>query len=346
MISLPRLHTALPVQAAMICLTALLTAQAPVLAADMGYHVAAKQALPGQARWDYLTYEPLHNRLFISHADHVDVYDVAKKAIIGAIPDTQGVHGIALAPGLDRGYTSNGKANTVTVFRLSDLAVLANVATARKPDAIVFDPATGYVFTANGGGNSLSIIDTAHNSNIGTIALGGKPEFAVVDGKGLLFVNLEDKNQLLTIDTRKQIVTQRYNLAPACSEPTGLALDRVRQRAFVGCQNRSLQVVNVATGELLQSLPIDAHNDAVVYDDKTRTIFSSNGAGTLTVIGATGANRYAVQQVVPTLPGARTMALDTASGSIYLVSAENRPLDTSGQNAREVGTFVLITVAP
>jgi DNA-binding beta-propeller fold protein YncE len=326
----------------------------PSIAAEP-YHLAEKLHLDGDVRWDYLSFDSAHKRLFVTRGDHVDVFDTVGKRVIGTIPDTHGVHGVALAPELDRGFTSNGRDNAVTVFELAMLKVVTTVATGENPDAIVFDPDTRRVFSANAKGQSLTAIDAVSGSVVGTIALGGKPEFAVVDGAGLLFVNIEDKNQLVAVDTRKLKVVRNYDLSPVCTEPAGLAIESASKRLFVTCHNDTMAVIDTYRGgRVIASVPIGHATDAAIYDNEANLAFSSNGDGTLTVVGIDAAGKYAVRQTVNTMPGARTMALDPVSHAIYLVSAEfDRPAPAPAAEQKESsrprfkpGTFTLLIVSP
>lgn len=284
--------------------------------------------------------------------DHVDVFDIVARAITGTIPDTNGVHGVALAPELDRGFTSNGKDNTVTVFELSSLKVIGTVATDKKPDAIIFDASSKRVFAANGDSMSLTVIDALTQKKIGSIALGGKPEFAAVDGNGKLFVNIEDKNQLVAVDTRKMRVLNKYDLSSNCDEPAGLAIDAGTQTLFAGCHNQKMVVVDGRTGKILAAPAIGKGSDATVYDAVSKLAFSSNGDGTLTVIGADSSQAFEAKQTVKTMVSARTMALDPESHKIYLVAAEREPTDSQagkdgGHRPKlKPGSFTLLTVSP
>jgi YVTN family beta-propeller protein len=326
----------------------------PVLshAEDAGYHVTDKQHLDGDVKWDYLIVDAEHRHLFITHGDRVDVFDVDKKQIVGAIPNTHGVHGVALAADLDRGFTSNGKDNSVTLFELSTLKVIGTTPTEKKPDGIVYDPASKRVFAANGESGSLTPVDAVTGKSLASIPLGGKPEFVAVDGKGRLFVNLEDKNQLLVVDTQRLAITHRYDLSDSCDEPAGLSIDPSTQRLFVGCHNKKLTIVDADTGKILDTLPIGRGNDATAYDVAAKLAFSSNGDGTLTVISALDAAHYQIKQTVNTMPGARTLAIDPVSHKVYLVAAETEPAEAATQTkpmprARlKPDTFTLITVSP
>jgi YVTN family beta-propeller protein len=333
--------------------TSLLFAALPAPAAQLNYHLTDRVHLDGDVRWDYLSFDAGHHRLFITRGDHVDAFDVASRKIVGTIPGTHGVHGVALAPELDRGFTSNGQDNAVTAFQLSTLKVLATVPVGERPDAIVYDPATKRVFTANAVGQSLTVVDAATLHPDATIPLSGKPEFAVVDGKGLLFVNIEDKNVIAVFDTKSLRFIRSYDLSSDCKEPAGLAIDHQTQRLWVTCHNQVMLVVDAAYGgRLLQGLPTGRGSDAAVFDDNARLGFSSNGDGTLTVAGEDSTNKFSVWQTVNTMPGARTMALDPESHTLYLVTGEFEPAPPKepGKAAErprfKPGSFTVLVVSP
>jgi len=314
-----------------------------VYATEPVYHVASHEILAGDVKWDYLTYDPGSARLFITHGDQVDVYDTTLHQVVGRIAGTPGVHGVALAPELDKGFTSNGRTNTVTIFQLSTLGVLLTLPTERKPDAIVYDPFARRVFVANGDSGSLTVIDAAKNAVLATIVIGGKLEFAAVDGKGRLYVNVEDKNTLAVVDTTKLSVVSRYDLSASCKEPTGLSIDVATERLFVGCHSQTMVVVAGATGKVLATVPIGKGCDATAYDSELKLAFSSNGEGTLTIISA---DTYTVAQTLNTRPTARTMALDPVSHRIYTVAAEREAPGAAGIRPRlKPGTFTLLSVA-
>ncbi|MGA2193362.1 MAG: YncE family protein, partial [Nitrospirota bacterium] len=212
-------------------------------AADPGYHVIKKLQIGGEGGWDYLTVDGAARRLYISRGTHVMVLDIDTDKPAGDIPDTPGVHGIAIAHELNRGFTSNGKADTATIFDLKTLKVLGHVKTGANPDAILYDPASGRVFTFNGKSHDATAFDAATGSVAGTVALGGKPEFAAADGKGKVYVNIEDTSEVVEIDSRNLEVTKRYPLKP-CEEPTGMAIDTEHHRIFVGCHNKLMAVMD------------------------------------------------------------------------------------------------------
>jgi YVTN family beta-propeller protein len=289
-----------------------------------GYHQAYETVLGGEGGWDYLTLDASGVRLYISRSTHVSVVDPESRKEVGSIPDTPGVHGIALAPELGRGYTSNGRDATVTVFDLRTLRPLSRISVGTNPDAIVYEPVTRRVFTFNGTSHDTSVIDAATGLVAHTLPLGGKPEFAVADGQGHLFVNIEDTSELVEIDTKGPRVAARWPLAP-CEEPTGLAMDVLRRHIFVGCSNRLMAIVDADQGRVLATLPIGAGCDATAFDASSGLAFAANGDGSLTVIRENGPGKFVVVESVKTKAGARTMALDSQRQRIYLVTAEYGP---------------------
>jgi DNA-binding beta-propeller fold protein YncE len=289
-----------------------------------GYHTAHETVLGGEGGWDYLTLSENGLRLYISRSTHVSVVDPESRKEVGTIPDTPGVHGIALVPDLGKGYTSNGRDATVTVFDLRTLRQLSRISVGTNPDAIVYEPVTRRVFTFNGGSHDTSVIDATTGVLTHTLPLGGKPEFAVADGQGHVFLNIEDTSELIEIDAAGPRVAARWPLAP-CKEPTGLAMDVPRQHLFVGCSNRLMAIVDAAQGRVLATLPIGAGCDATAFDPGGGLAFAANGDGSLTVIREDGPGKFVVVEKVKTRAGARTMALDSQRQRIYLVTAEYGP---------------------
>jgi DNA-binding beta-propeller fold protein YncE len=289
-----------------------------------GYHLIKSYPISGNGGWDYLTLDSEAHRLYIAQEQRAVVMDVNSGKVVGEVPNTPGIHGVALVSSLKRGVTSNGKTNTATIFDLESLKPLAEVKTGDKPDAIIFDPATGYVFTFNGRSKSATAIDVAKMSAVGTVDLGGAPEFAASDGQGTIYVNLEDKNSVAVVDTKKMSVKATWPL-PGCDAPTGLALDRAAHRVFSACHSKVMDVLDTDTGKLVATLPIGARVDAAAFDPGTHLAFSSNGDGTLTVVHQDSPDKFSVLENVQTQLGARTMALDTASHTIYLVTAKFQP---------------------
>jgi DNA-binding beta-propeller fold protein YncE len=305
---------------------ALCAATASAAAPSPELQVLDRWNLGGVGGWDYLTVDSAAHRLYVSRGTRVDVIDIDSGKIFGSIPDTQGVHGIALANGLNRGYTSNGRANSVTVFDLDSLKITQEVAIPGKnPDAIVFESFDKRVFTFNGSSKDATVLDAATLAIIGRIPLPDKPEFAVDDGHGRVFVNIESEpGEMVVIDGKTLSVKNTWPL-PNCNSPTGLALDSAHKRLFSVCDGKVMAVTDSTTGKQVALIPIGELPDAAVYDAKRGAVFSSNGEGTLTVVRQQTANDYAVAATLPTQRGARTMALDPRTGRIYLATAAFAP---------------------
>ncbi len=289
-----------------------------------GYHLIKKIVLGGEGGWDYLALDSAARRLYISRATKVIVLDADTYSKVGEIPDTAGVHGIAIAPELGRGFTSNGRANTATAFDLRTFEVLDQIKTGGNPDAIVFDPASRRVFTFNGRTADATAIDAAQGRVDGTIPLGGRPEFAAADGDGRVYVNLEDKSAVAVIDARALGVKARWPLAP-CEEPSGMAMDKEHRRLFIGCSNRMMAVMDSDSGRIVATPSIGEGVDADAFDPATGLAFSSNGDGTLTVVREETPEKFSVVENVPTQRGARTMALDLQTHKVFLVTAQFGP---------------------
>jgi YVTN family beta-propeller protein len=287
-----------------------------------GYTVIKKIPIPGQGSWDYLTIDDSARRLYVSHGSQVEVLDVDSGAIVGKIENTLGVHGIAVAPDLGRGFVSDGQSSTVTIFDLKTLKTIAEVPTGKKPDAIIYDPATSRVFAFNGDSNSATVIEAADGKVAGTIDLGGGPEFAAADGNGYVYNALEDKNLVLKINSRSLKVEQRWPTAP-CASPSSMAIDRANHRLFLGCRSKVMAVMNADTGQVITTLPIGDHVDATAFDADTRLIFNSNGEGTVTVIHQETPDKYSMVETVKTLPRAKTSALDPKTHQLFLSTAES-----------------------
>jgi len=320
-----------------------------VFSAD-GYHVIRKYKLGGEGGWDYLTLDPNSRRLFISRGTHVMVIDADSGKPVGDIPDTPGVHGIALAPEFNRGFTSNGREGTVSIFDLKTLALISKVKdVGENPDAILYDPASKRVFTFNGRSHDSTAIDAATGKIVGKIPLDGKPEFGVSTGAGEIFVNIEDKSELTSLDPQALKVKSTWSLTP-CQEPSGLAMDVKSRRLFSGCDNKMMAVVNADTGKVITTLPIGEGVDADRFDPETHLAFASCGEGVLTVVKEESPDKFSVLQNVPTEARARTMELDSTNHQIYLVTAEfgPKPAATADQpNPRPPvlpGSFVVLVV--
>jgi YVTN family beta-propeller protein len=291
-------------------------------ASTVSFQVTQKIPIPGQGGWDYLTIDEAARRLYVSHETQVEVLDVDSGAIVGRVLNTHGVHGIAIAADLGRGFVSNGLASTVTIFDLKTLQPIADVPTGKKPDAIIFDPATSRVFAFNGESNSATAIDAATGKVAGTVDLGGGPEFAAADGTGFVYNNLEDQNQVVKIDSRKLTVVQRWPTAP-CASPSSMAIDRANSRLFIGCRSKVMAVMNAITGRVITTLPIGDHVDATVFDSDTHLIFNSNGEGTISVIHEDDPDKYSPVETVKTVPRARTVALDPKTHQLFLPTIES-----------------------
>lgn len=314
------------------------------------YSVVSRMPLDGDSGWDYLTADAANHLLYLSRADHVAVVDTASGKLVGEIDDTPGVHGIALAPELGRGFISAGKANQVKVFDLASRKTLASIAVGSKPDAILYEPLSQRVFAFNGHSSDASVIDAKTNKVITTIALGGAPEFARTDGKGRIYVNLEDKNQLLAIDAKTEKLLSRWQL-PNCDGPTGLALDAEHRRSFSVCANAVMTILDVDSGKLVANLPIGKGVDGADFDAKSQMVFSANGEGTLTIVHETDPDHFQTVQTLTTQAGARTVAVDDATHRVYLPTANFGPVQPSLLDAHPKapilpGTFVVLAIAP
>lgn len=294
--------------------------------ADSSMQVMQRWKLGGDGGWDYLTVDAAH-RLFISRGTRVDVVNTDSGTVIGSIADTEGVHGIALAADLHRGFTSNGRADSVTVFDLDTLKILREVKVpAHNPDAILYEPSGGHVFTFNGKSKDVTVIDAQTLAIVATLPVPDKPEFAVDDGAGRIYVNIESEpGQMVVIDSRKLAVEATWPLA-GCNSPTGLAIDRMHHRLFSVCDGKVMAITNAPNGHAVARVPIGEGPDAAAYDAKRALVFSSNGEGNLTVVRQNTANRYSAVATVPTQRGARTMALAPASGTLYLATADFGPV--------------------
>lgn len=289
------------------------------------YEVIRRATLGGEGGWDYLTVDSAARRVYISRGSHVMVIDADSLKPLGDIPDTPGVHGIALAPELGRGFTSNGQKNTVTIFDPKTLNKIGEVAVGTAPDAILYDAATKRVFTFNARSHDTTAVDAAAGTVAGTVPLGGKPEFAQADGAGHIFVNIEDTSELVEFDARALKEMHRWKLAP-CEEPTGLALDKKNHRLFSVCGNKLMAVVDATNGKIVTTLPIGAGVDGAMFDPARQLAFSSNGgSGNMTIVHEDSPEKFTVVQTVDTAPGARTLALDPKTHNLYTVTAKFSP---------------------
>ena len=318
-----------------------------------GYHVSRHIAIGGEGGWDYLTVDQTLRRLFVSHGTEVDVVNLVSGKKVGTIDKLEGVHGIAIAQDLGRGYISNGRSNTVTVFELSTLNRVADwKTTGDGPDAILYDRATHRVFTFNGHGKNATVFDAKTGDVVATIALDSVPEFAVARGDGTVFLNLEDKNEVAEIDAKNAKVVRHWSIAP-CQSPSGLAYDTKHERLFSVCENKMMAISDARAGKVMTTVPIGAGPDGAAFDPKNQLAFSSNGAdGTITVVREVTPDKFEVADTVTTARGARTIAIDEQSRHLYLPTAKlgatpaPTPDHPRPRPAIEPGTFEVIEVAP
>jgi len=334
--------------------TAGAAAPSPAAAAGSpaGYRLHKTIPLGGDGGWDYLAFDSAARRLYVTRATRVIVLDPDTGKVVGEIPNLSGVHGVALASDLGRGFISNGRADKVTVFDLKSLMVLSELkSTGQNPDAILYDPASHRVFAFNGRSGNATVYDAASGQVAATIPLGGKPEFAASDRKGSVFVNIEDKNELVAIDAAKLAVTHRWPLA-GCEEPSGLAIDVAHQRLIVGCGNETSLIVDSASGRVVARLPIGKGVDANGFDPGAGLAFASCGDGTLTVMREETPDRWTVAAKAATRQGARTMAVDERTHAVYLATADfgPRPAPTAAEPRPRPpilpGSFVILVVGP
>lgn len=314
------------------------------------YHPISRTSLDGAEGWDYLAIDANAHRLYITRGVRVVVMDTETNKVVGEIKDTIGVHDIALAPALGRGFTSNGRDNSVTIFDLKTLKPLETVKVGKNPDAITYDRASKKVFTFNGSSHDTTVLDALTGKVEKTIDLGGRPEFAVTDGKGMLFVNIEDKGEVVVLDTKSLEVKAHWSLAPG-EEPTGLAIDRKNHRLFSVCKNEKMVILDSESGKVIATPAIGKGADAALYDPATHLAFSSNGQdGTLTILKEDKPGEFTLAETVPTEVGARTMTLDPKTHKIYLVTAKMQPPAPGEENTRRrayvPGSFVVLVYAP
>ena len=310
-----------------------------------GYHIVKTIPVGGEGFWDYTTVDADARRLYVSHGTHVVVLDADTQAVVGDIPDTQGVHGIAIAAESGHGFVSNGRSNTVTMFDLKTLKTLSTIPTGTNPDAIVYDLSSKRVFAMNGRSGDITAIDAADGKVAGTIPIGGKLEFAAPDGKGTMYVNVEDKSELAHIDTNKLTVLHKWPVAP-CKEPSGLAMDTKTRRLFVGCDEKIMAIVNADTGKVVTTIPTGGGTDANAFDPATGFAFSSNGEGTLTVVHEDSPDKYSVVENVLTKKSARTMALDLKTHNVFLPAADfDAPAAGERRGKMKPDSFVVVMLS-
>jgi len=315
---------------------------AAVCVAATGYHIIGEIPIGGEGGWDYLTVDSAAHRLYVSHASHVAVVDLETNKVVGDIPDTPGVHGIAIAPELNKGFISNGRGNNVTIFDLKTLKASGSAAAGENPDSIRYDPASGRVFAFNGRSKSATAIDAKAGTVAATIPLPGKPEFSVADGKGHVYVNIEDTNEIVEIDAAKATVTRKYALT-GCDGPSGLAIDTKSRRLMSVCSNRVMAISDPDAGKVVATAAIGAGSDGAAFDAGTGYAFSSNGDGTLTVVQQT-AGKWDVVENIATERGARTIAVDETTHKVYLPTAKVAPSASGGRTSYLPNTFKVVVV--
>jgi len=302
--------------------------------AQSGYHQLKKISIPGDGFWDYLIADGASGRVFVSHGTEVDVVDGKKGEVTGKIDGLKLVHGIALAPEFNRGFISDGAANQVVIFDLTTLAKVGEVDAGMNPDGIIYDPATKRVFAFNGRSGSATVVDAEKGTLAGTVTLEGKPEFPAPDGKGHVFVNIEDKSEVMDIDAKTLTVVHKWPLAP-CEEPSGMAIDTSTRRLFSGCDNKMMAVMDADTGKVVATVPIGDGVDSTWFDPGTKYVLNSCGQdGVLTVIHEDSPDKYTVVENVKTEKGARTMALDRETHNIYLAVAQVEMLPPASGDAK------------
>jgi hypothetical protein len=329
---------------AMILCAGMLSRAASPAPGSSGYHLIKSVPVPGDEGWDYLNVDADARRVYISHGSHVVVLNADTYAIEGDIPDTAGVHGIALAPDLGRGFVSAGRTNTAVIFDIKSLKTVGTAKTDANPDALVYDSVTKRVFTLNGRGQNTTAINAGDGTVAGTLALGGKPEFAVADGKGSIFVNIEDKSELVQFNAQKLTETHRWPLAP-CKSPSGLSMDLKSRRLFSVCDEKVMAVVNADTGKVVATPEICQGPDASAFDPATDYAFASCGDGNLTVIHEDSPDKFTVVENVPTKRSARTMGLDLKTHNIFLSSAEfDPPAPGERRGKMKPGSFAILVV--
>ncbi len=311
-----------------ISCAAMIISSSPLIA-QSNYRVANKIHVEGEGGWDYLNVDEVNGIIFVSHATVAQAIDIKTGKLAGTIPDTRGIHGIAIANDLNKGFTSNGRDSSVTVFNLKTFEVITKIqVTGQNPDAILYDPYSQKVFTFNGRSNNSTVIDAKENKVVATIPLDGKPEFSATDGKGKVFVNIEDKSVINVINSSTLKVEQHWPIAPG-EEPSGLALDNQNHRLFSVCGNKLMVVIDAETGKVITTLPIGDRCDGVAFDPEKKRVYSSNGEGSITVVQEENSNSFKVLETIVTQPGAKTIAINKTTHHLYLTTAEYESAPTA-----------------
>ncbi|MBK5202908.1 MAG: YncE family protein [Prolixibacteraceae bacterium] len=329
-----------------ICIAVLLSSSL-FSGAQSTYKVVNQIHLEGDGGWDYLTVDEAAGRLYVSHSSMALVVDLKTGKQIGKIEGTNGIHGIAIATSLNKGFTSNGRDSSVTVFNLKTLEITGKIkVTGKNPDAILYDAFSGKLFTFNGRSANATVIDPKLNKVIGTIQLYGKPEFPASDGKGKIFVNIEDKSEISVINANTLKVEKTWSITPG-EEPSGLALDNETHRLFSVCSNKLMVVSDAEAGTVETSLPIGGGCDGVAFDPALKRAYSSNGEGTITVVQEENKDSFKVIETIVSQRGARTIAVDKTTHHLYLSTAEfGEAIEGSRRPPMKPGTFMVLDVAP
>lgn len=315
------------------------------------YKIANKFHIEGDGGWDYLNVDESTGRIFVSHSSVVQVIDEKDGKLLGTIPDTRGVHGIAIASDHNKAFISNGRDSSVTIIDLKTLAKITKIpVTGQNPDAILYDPFSQKVFVYNGRSANATVIDAKTNKVVSTIKLDGKPENSVTDNKGKVYVNIEDKSEITVINSTTDKVEQNWSIAPG-EEASGLALDNENHRLFAVCSNKLMVVIDALSGKVITTLPIGDGSDGAAYDPGLKRAYSSNGEGTLTIVQEISPDKFSVMATVTTLPGARTITLNKKTHHIFMSTAEYIPAGASVGNTNsrpsvKPGTFMVLDVAP
>jgi DNA-binding beta-propeller fold protein YncE len=314
--------------------------------AQSNYKTGNPIRLEGDGGWDYLKVDEVNGKMYVSHGMVANVVDLKTGKSAGTIADTKGIHGIAIANDLNKGYTSNGRDSSVTVFNLKTLEVINVIhSTGKNPDAILYDSYSGKVFTFNGGSANATVIDAKTDKVIGTIALNGKPEFPQADGKGKVYVNNEDKSEINVINSVTLKVEQHWSIAPG-EEPSGLALDNLNHLLFSVCGNKLMVVSDAVAGKVLTTLPIGDGCDGAVFDPVYKRVYASNGEGTMTVVQEVTPASFKVLETVQTHQGARTITLDNTTHHLYLSCAEyeSAAAGSTGRPRVKPGSFMVLDI--
>lgn len=328
-----------------ICIIVLLSVSKQLIA-QPGYKIINQIHLEDDGGWDYLSVDESAARLYVSHSSMALVVDLKTGKQVGKIPDTNGIHGIATVNSLNKGFTSNGRDNSVTVFDLKTLAITGKInVTGKNPDAILYDAFSQKLFTFNGGSANATVIDPKLNTVIGTIALDGKPEFYATDGNGKIYVNIEDKSEISIINATTLKVEKTWSIAPG-EEPSGLALDNETHRLFSVCSNKLMVISDAEAGKVITTLPIGERCDGVAFDPTLKRAYSSNGEGTITVVQEENKDKFRVVETIVTQKGARTIAVDKTTHHLYLPTAEFEAAQGNQRPAMKPGSFVVLEVAP